>query len=576
LGYKSDEAALKKFESGITSATKSVFGLATAIEVTAVSVAAGVAKFASNLEALYFASIKTNSSATNLRAFDRAAQNLGTTSGEALQSVQGLARFLRSNPGGEGMLESLGVHTRDANHQLRDSTDLLVDLGKQMATKPYYMANQYAGIFGISEDTMRAMMNGDFAAQVAKMRAEMKNTGFDQASKNAHQFMMDLRDLQTQLEQFGVQIEDALQKKLGISLKSINEWLKVNGPWLADRIADVIGEIIELAEWVGEKIKWLIGKFVEWDKATDGWSTKLLATLVILKLFGGAEIIGGILSLAGAFVKLGAGAAGASASATTLMGVLGRIGLAGAAGAAGYAIGMEWIAPWIDKKIQELTGRKDETLGGWLYDATHQEGTPGAGSPSATPRPPGQASPWAKRISEWADSFTGKDNGVSISLQAAGYSRNQTAGILANLQRESQLDPGAVGDHGAAYGIAQWHKPGQDAFKAWSGADIHQSTLAQQVGFLVHDLETRERMVGNLLRNTQGAYDAGSLFSRQYERPAAADAEARLRGASAVQISQENNFHIHGTDPAATSRLVANEQTRVGADLVRNLQPAVQ
>jgi hypothetical protein len=104
LGFKADEQQLQNFEKGIDRATKAVVGLAAAIEVTAVAVAAGVARFASNLEALYFASIRTNTAAANLQAYDLAVQNFGGTAGEATASIEGLAAALRKNPGNEGVL----------------------------------------------------------------------------------------------------------------------------------------------------------------------------------------------------------------------------------------------------------------------------------------------------------------------------------------------------------------------------------------------------------------------------------------------------------------------------------------
>ena len=79
LGYKHDEASLKQFKDGIVHATKVVVGFAAAVEATAVAVSVGVAKFASNLEALYFASIRTGSAAASLKAFDRAATSVLAT-----------------------------------------------------------------------------------------------------------------------------------------------------------------------------------------------------------------------------------------------------------------------------------------------------------------------------------------------------------------------------------------------------------------------------------------------------------------------------------------------------------------
>src|SRR5271154_7181721 len=135
LGYKHDETAAKKFKDGIVSVTKAVESLGVRVEATALAVAYGVARFASNLEALYFAAQRTNSSASSLKAFDLAARNFGASIEEAQGSVEGLAAFLRNNPGGAnvvaGWLGSVGLSARDAatGAQLTGEA-LMVQIGK--------------------------------------------------------------------------------------------------------------------------------------------------------------------------------------------------------------------------------------------------------------------------------------------------------------------------------------------------------------------------------------------------------------------------------------------------------------
>jgi len=545
LGFKTDESALKKFDEGISQATRTVFGLAAAVEATALTVAAGVAKFASNLEALYFASIKTGASATNLKAYDRALQNLGTQAGEGLQSLQGLARFLRDNPGGEGLLAGLGVDARDAQGELRDTTDMMLDLARTFAQQPYYLARQYANLFGISEDTLRAMRSGDFQFEVQRMREHMKQTGFDQASKDAHRFMMDLRDLQTQVEAFGIRVYDALARKLGVSMKDVTQWLRDNGPVVAERVAEIMIKLIDLAERVGGAIAWLVNKFIDWDEATGGWSTRLLGLLVVLKLFGGAAIIGGIMQLAGAFISLGSSMLGAATAGGGVLALLSRLGLLAGAAAGGYAVGSV-IYRNLSTTVQDKIGKFVASVGAFF------------GSDSAK------------------EAIAANDPLTYFRLN--GWSKEQAAGILANLQAESGMNPQAVGDSGKAYGVAQWHPDRQEAFRQWAGKDIRESSLAEQLDFVNHELKRgAERKAGALLAATKSAEQAGQVVSRYYERPAAADAEAAKRGAAAMHLAQQTTIHVDGsTDPLATGRAVADQQMRVNADLARNMQVAVQ
>lgn len=50
-------------------------------------------------------------------------------------------------------------------------------------------------------------------------------------------------------------------------------------------------------------------------------------------------------------------------------------------------------------------------------------------------------------------------------FQARGWTKEQAAGLAANIKRESAFRPDAVGDNGKAYGIAQWHPDRQAEFK---------------------------------------------------------------------------------------------------------------
>src|SRR5580700_5871916 len=151
LGVEFQERDFKKFEEGISGIAKGVerLGLAGAGAATALS--ALVSKLAANLETLYFASIRTGSSAANLQALERAARNFGAGTGEALSAVEGLALALRTNPGNEALVESWGAKLKDVNGKARDLSDVFVDLAKHFRQEPIWLAEQQAAMLGISD-----------------------------------------------------------------------------------------------------------------------------------------------------------------------------------------------------------------------------------------------------------------------------------------------------------------------------------------------------------------------------------------------------------------------------------------
>lgn len=123
-------------------------------------------------------------------------------------------------------------------------------------------------------------------------------------------------------------------------------------------------------------------------------------------------------------------------------------------------------------------------------------------------------------------------------LQGQGWSREQALGIAANLEHESQYNPGAVGDGGKAYGIAQWHPDRQAAFKERYGKAIQGTSLAEQLDFLTYEMrEGREQGAGRRLTAATTAAEAASIVSRYYERPLDTEGEAQRRGALAAKLA---------------------------------------
>lgn len=122
-----------------------------------------------------------------------------------------------------------------------------------------------------------------------------------------------------------------------------------------------------------------------------------------------------------------------------------------------------------------------------------------------------------------------------------GWSREQASGIVANLIEESGLDPRAVGDGGAAVGVAQWHPDRQAEFERWAGKKLINATREEQYGFVHYEMtEGREQAAGRALRGAATPNQAGQAVSRRYERPKNADLEAVSRGNLAEVLARSS------------------------------------
>ena len=120
-----------------------------------------------------------------------------------------------------------------------------------------------------------------------------------------------------------------------------------------------------------------------------------------------------------------------------------------------------------------------------------------------------------------------------------GWTKEQAAGIVGNLQKESQFNENASGDGGQAHGIAQWHPDRQAKFKEKFGKSIKKSTYAEQLAFVQHELtKGDEQKAGNRLRKARTAGQAGAVVSEFYERPKKVQAEKAERARLAETISK--------------------------------------
>jgi tail lysozyme len=115
-----------------------------------------------------------------------------------------------------------------------------------------------------------------------------------------------------------------------------------------------------------------------------------------------------------------------------------------------------------------------------------------------------------------------------------GWSKEQAAGLVANIEAESEFNPRAVGDAGAAFGICQWHADRQADYRNAFGSSIRDADYAAQLRFVTFELINGEKHAGDVLRGVDTAERAGEVVCTLYERPNDPDGHVRRsRGARA-------------------------------------------
>lgn len=109
------------------------------------------------------------------------------------------------------------------------------------------------------------------------------------------------------------------------------------------------------------------------------------------------------------------------------------------------------------------------------------------------------------------------------SLLADGYTEEQAAGILGNIDQESGFSPTADQPDGPGMGIAQWSQGGRwEGLKAWAKKrGMNPMKLETQYGYMRHEMNTGTFTDGRWsdaeFRNTKSVQDAANYFGANYE-----------------------------------------------------------
>ncbi|WP_248792521.1 transglycosylase SLT domain-containing protein [Escherichia coli] len=284
LGFDIDQAGANKFEAVLKGVTANVLKVGAVVEGAALSIVGFTTQIANGLDKIYWASQRTGASVQGIKALGYAASQTGTSAESAMSSLEGLAGFMRSNPGAEGFLNRLGVQTRDASGKMRDTAAIFTGVGQKLNNMPYYRAKQYAQMLGIDENTLMAMrrgMNG-FTADYQSM---LQKTGFnaDKAAVQSNKFMTSMRGLTSLFGIMRDKIGSNLAGGLAGSLDSLRRRILDNFPKIEETLTRVIKGVIWLAN-AFTRMAWRLiqgaGSVIDWWKRLDDGSKNLL------KIFG--------------------------------------------------------------------------------------------------------------------------------------------------------------------------------------------------------------------------------------------------------------------------------------------------
>ena len=290
LGFHVERGSERQFEQSVGKATARVAEMGAAIEAMGVALVAVVTKMSDRFEDLYYASQRIGSSVENIRAFSFGLSQVGLKAGDAQAALEGLADKMRSSPATEGLLKSLGVQTRDAAGELRDTTQVfeeaMATLHKRYQGQSYFVGQNIAqSWFGVDPRTYLAM-GRDFSEFESKQKERFRRYGADQQAlaEQGKQFAQRFRDAQASVVTLAEKVFIGLSVRMMPALERFSAWMDKNGGLVADRLQHVLEGVWGLALGVGRIITKAADALVSLDKTTHGASTALLGLLAVWRL----------------------------------------------------------------------------------------------------------------------------------------------------------------------------------------------------------------------------------------------------------------------------------------------------
>lgn len=632
LGYDLKESDLKKFEGGVEKATAVVMKLGAETVALAGAITAAVTKIASNFEDLYYTSQRLNSTVENIRGVGFAISQMGGSARGGLGALEALANFIRSNPGGERFIENLGVSTRESNGELRDTSEILADLGRTFKGMPYYQAKVRANFLGIDEPTLQALLRGDISNEMDRYHQIAAKVGIDQqtGALKAHEFMTELRDLAAYLQLVGEKfllILEGPARRLIAFFEDLDERTHGAATGIAGLVI-VLGPLLMLVGPVAlgimvivSAIGLLIDDFQTWKEGGKSlidwarWSHEIDAVMAALKpLFAALGDLGGAIVTLAEKVWRYIGPALTDLARGGLRQVLDILHtLTDMVHVLTDLLSGQWAKAWTDAGAVArdiLTGLVDnlkstvKAVGDFWYGITHHGEAPPGSAPAVAPpaaaggaggsAPAGSHAAFIKSIMPFAQQAAAS-TGIAADLIVA--QAGLESGWGAHAPGNNFFGMKGFGNDGSQFlwtnefsggkmqRVRQWfakYKSASDSVSAWARLMSHNPRYANVAG--AGDAAAQARALAADGYATAPDYAAqlqatiaamkGPLVSQGAANDMGVSAAAG--GGNVVHITQKTDIHVESSDPGAAGRAAAAEQDRVNGNLLRNTKGALR
>jgi hypothetical protein len=536
LGFKIDDAGMARFISGISKATVAVTAMGAATTAAAGAIFAGINSVAAEYYQLERLALQFRSTAEAVDQFIDSAQVLGIKNEVAIDSLQSLDRAIVDTSMGIGrtklVFENLGISVVDATGKIKPTTQVLGELAELFKTMERGKQLRVMERLGIDSSFVKIFM-ADLGTINADLDSIDKSVGldFDKAIKEGKAFTLTFRELQKETQKWRVlfaKAMDVIAIKMMPRIRQTMENTRESMirlrrmamdvmPVVISKIEPIISAIIRIAEAfisissrIASAVALIIALIIRLNSATNGWAGYIMAAAAAWRY----------LNLAFLRTPLGQIISLATALALLIDDFL------------TFREGGDSLIDWGGKfgvVMKVVTGSMALFLAGVVATKTWV-----AGVTIAT-------NAWAVAV--------GALNGVLGAVRAAT--------LLFNMALSLNPIGAVVVAIGALIGAGVMLVKNWDSVKQW---------FMSFFSFLNGGFQKASGFAGKVA----GLFSLGGM--RQSVLTPSPQTQATMT-ARAQSVNQRTQIVVNGNaDPASTARAVAGQQTRVNADMARNMR----
>ena len=536
LGFKIDEAGMARFVTGVSKATVAVTAMGAATTAAAAAVFAGINSVASEYYQLERLGVQFRSTAEAIDQFIDSAQVLGIKNETAIDSLRGLDRAIVDTSMGIGrtklVFENLGISVVDAAGKIKPTTQVMGELAELFKTMERGKQIRVMERLGIDSSFVKVFM-ADIDAINADLNAIDQSVGldFEKAVKEGKAFTLSLRVLQQETQKWRIlfaKAMDVIAVKMMPRIRQTMESTRQSMirlrrmtmdvmPMIISKIVPVIGAVLRIAEAfasIASRIASAVGTIISWivrlNSATNGLAGYIIAAAVAWRY----------LNLAFLRTPLGQLISFATVVALLIDDFL------------TFREGGDSLIDWGTKfgsVMKVVTGAMALFLAGVVATKAWVTGV-------------------AIATNAWAVA-TGVLNGVLATVR--------TAVLLFNMAISLNPIGATILAISALVGAGIMLVKNWDTVKRW---------FSSFFGFLVGGFEKISNVAGKIASVIGVGGMRPSLLTPSPQAQATMTARAQ-------SVSQRTQIVVNGNaDPASTARAVAGQQTRVNADMARNMR----